>query len=248
MIERWIFLRDGTLTARTKLVLAALYVAMLIALLPLRLVLGWAHPGPRTFSASAVEGSAWAGRIGDLRLGALPIGNVDAGIRPLPLLMGRPELSMNRPALGADPAFSAIVGGGEGSVVLRDVQGQVALRDALGALPAAALGFRDFHMAMSGGRCESAGGQLTLFLSPLSDLMTGQVALTGSARCDKGALYIPMTGPTGLEKLFLRLEPDGRWRSDLILSGLPVEVSTPLLEMGFTGRPGGIGITSRGKL
>ena len=51
-----------------------------------------------------------------------------------------------------------------------------------------------------------------------------------------------------MERLFLRLEPDGRWRADLVLAGLPVEVTAPLLEMGFSGRPGGIGIAASGRL
>ena len=110
------------------------------------------------------------------------------------------------------------------------------------------MGFNDFHAELSGGKCVGAGGQVSLILAPFSDLMPGPVALSGTARCSKGALYVPMKGPTGLESLFLRLEPDGRWRADLVLGGLPVEVTAPLLESGFTARPGGIGISADGRL
>ena len=47
MIGRWIFLRDGRLSGRSKLVLAAIFVIALIATFPLRLVLGLADPGGR---------------------------------------------------------------------------------------------------------------------------------------------------------------------------------------------------------
>ena len=57
-----------------------------------------------------------------------------------------------------------------------------------------------------------------------------------------------MSGPSGMEKLFLRLEPDGRWRADLVLSGLPVEMSAPLLDNGFSARPGGIGLSASGRI
>ena len=45
MIGRWIFLRDGRLSGRSKLVLAAIFVIALIVAFPLRLALGLADPG-----------------------------------------------------------------------------------------------------------------------------------------------------------------------------------------------------------
>ena len=249
MIGRWIFLRDGRLSGRTKLVLAALFVLALIAVFPLRLALGWSDPGGRGITAREVTGSIWSGTIGDLRVGALPLGDVAAHLRPLPLLIGRREVRIERLASpGAPPGFSANAAGGEGWLSLREVQGQVPIGDAFGAIPASALGFRDFHLEMSGGRCVGAGGQVSLILAPFGELMPAPVALSGTARCSRNALYVPMTGPTGFERLFLRLEPDGHWRADLVLAGLPAEVAAPLLESGFAARPGGIGISANGRL
>ena len=165
------------------------------------------------------------------------------------MLIGRREVHIERLAeTGAPGNFSANAAGGEGWLSLSEVKGQVPIGDALGTIPATALGFNDFHAELSGGRCVEAGGQVSLILAPFSELMPGPVALSGTARCSKGALYVPMKGPTGLENLFLRLEPDGRWRADLVLGGLPVEVTAPLLEAGFAARPGGIGISANGKL
>ena len=249
MIGRWIFLRDGHLSGRSKVVLAAIFVVALIVAFPLRLALGLADPGGRGITAREVAGTIWDGGIGDLRIGALPLGDVAAHLRPLPLLIGRREVHIERLAMsGAEPDFSANAAGGEGWLSLSEVQGQVPIGDAFGTIPATALGFNDFHAELSGGRCVNAGGQVSLILAPFSELMPGPVALSGTARCSKGALYVPMKGPTGLENLFLRLEPDGRWRADLVLGGLPVEVTAPLLEAGFTARPGGIGISANGKL
>ena len=249
MIGRWIFLRDGRLSGRSKLVLAAIFVIALIVAFPLRHALGLADPGGRGISAREVGGTIWDGAIGDLRIGALPLGNVAAHLRPLPLLIGRREVHIERLAMsGAEPDFSANAAGGEGWLSLSEVQGQVPIGDAFGTIPATALGFNDFHAELSDGRCVNAGGQVSLILTPFSELMPGPVALSGTARCSKGALYVPMKGPTGLENLFLRLEPDGRWRADLVLGGLPAEVTAPLLEAGFTARPGGIGISASGKL
>ena len=249
MIERWIFLRDGRLSGRSKLVLAAIFVIALIVAFPLRLALSLSDPGGRGITAREVGGTIWDGAIGDLRIAALPLGDVAAHLRPLPLLIGRREVHIERLAATGTPGdFSANAAGGEDWLSLSEVQGQVPIGDAFGTIPATALGFNDFHAELSGGRCVGAGGQVSLILSPFSELMPGPVALSGTARCSKGALYVPMKGPTGLENLFLRLEPDGRWRADLVLGGLPVEVTAPLLEAGFTARPGGIGISASGKL
>lgn len=254
MIGRWIFLRDGRLSGRSKLVLAAIFLIALIAAFSLRLALGLADPGGRGITAREVEGTIWDGTIGDLRVGALPLGDVAANLRPLPLLIGRREVHVERLAgtglapTGSPAEFSANAAGGEGWLSLSKVQGQVPIGDALGSIPATALGFNDFHAELSDGRCVGAGGQVSLILAPFSELMPGAVALSGTARCSKDALYVPMTGPTGLEHLFLRLEPDGRWRADLVLTGLPVEVTAPLLEAGFAARSGGIGISANGKL
>ena len=248
MMRRWIFLRDGRLSGRSKLVLAAIFLIALIAAFPLRLALGWADPGGRGITAREVAGTIWDGEIDDLRIGALPLGDVAAHLRPLPLLIGRREVHIERlHAAGSPAAFSANAAGGGGWLSLRKVQGQVPIGDALGAIPATALGFDDFHAELSNGRCVGAGGKVSLILTPFSELMPGAVALSGTARCSKDALYVPMTGPTGLEHLFLRLEPDGRWRADLVLTGLPVEVTAPLLEAGFAARSGGIGISANGR-
>ncbi|MET0180327.1 MAG: type II secretion system protein N [Novosphingobium sp.] len=248
MIGRWIFLRDGRLSRRAWLALAGVFAAALIAALPLRVALCWSGADARGLSAREVGGTVWDGWIGQLRLGALPLGDVEAGLRPLPLLIGRREFALERIGPATTPEFSAIASGGSGWLALREVEGQVALGDGLGDLPASAIGFRGFRMALDDGRCREAGGQVSLILASISQLMPGGIALSGTARCDKGALYVPMTGPTGMEKLFLRLQGDGRWRADLVLRGLPVEVSAPLLDLGFAARPGGIGMSASGSL
>ncbi|MET0180872.1 MAG: type II secretion system protein N, partial [Novosphingobium sp.] len=181
MIGRWIFLRDGRLSGRAKLALAALFAAALVAAFPLRVALGAVASGARGLSAREVGGTVWDGWISQLRLGALPLGDVSAGLRPLPLLIGRREFALERMVPAGTPEFAAIAAGGRGWVALRDVEGQVALGDGLGGLPANSLGFRGFRVAVDGGRCREAGGQVSLLLAPFSELMPGGIAFSGTA-------------------------------------------------------------------
>jgi general secretion pathway protein N len=248
MMGRWIFLRGGRLAARTKLILAGLFLLALIVMFPLRIALGLIDPGAHGVTARAVEGTIWSGRIGELRSGPLPLGTVEAGMYPLPLLIGRGEIWLRRPAANGAASFSANAAGGADWLRLSEVDGTVPLADGLGQLPVTTLGFSGFSYSSEAGRCKAAEGTVSLTLASLTPLLPNDVVFGGKARCDRGALYVPMTGPTGMEKLFVRLEANGTWRADLMLGGLPVEVTTPLLEQGFTGRNGGIGLSATGKL
>ncbi len=241
MIGRWIFVRERALTRRGWLALAGLTVASLFALLPMRLVLGWA--APENVTARSVEGSVWSGRIADLQVGPLPLGTVDAGLEPLPLLLGRAQFALSRQG---DAPFSATASAGGGDVRLSDANGSVALPGGLGGLPVTAISFGDFSARMDSGTCAVANGTLGVTLASSGPLLPDAIALLGKARCDKGDLLVPMQGPGGMERLMLRIGGDGTWKADLILSGLPPEVSGPLLQGGFTARPGGVGFRTSG--
>lgn len=234
MIGRWIFVRGRTLDRRDRLALAALSALALLALLPLRLVLGLSMP--ESVTARSVEGSVWDGRIADLKAGPLPLGTVEAGLEPLPLLIGQARFAIAR------EGFSAKVG----SSRIANANGTVLLPDGLGGLPVTSLGFGDLTVVMDGGQCSEAQGTLSLTLASLGPLLPDAITLSGQARCEKGALVVPMRGPQGMERMTLKLGGDGRWQADLTLVGLPQETADALKSGGFDARPGGIGIGTSG--
>ncbi|NLR72419.1 type II secretion system protein N [Novosphingobium sp. ERN07] len=234
MIGRWIFVRDSGMTRRGWLALGALALLALIVLLPLRLVLGIAMP--ENVTARSVEGSVWDGRIADLNVGPLPLGTVDAGLEPLPLLIGRAQFAISRDGFSAK-------GGAHG---ISQASGSIALPDGLGGLPVTGLSFNRFSVRMDHGGCVQAEGTLGVTLASFGPLMPNGLALSGTARCEKGALVVPMRGPQGMERLALRMTRDGRWQADLTLSGLPQEAADALRAGGFDARPGGIGIGTSG--
>lgn len=247
MIGRFIFIRDGRLTRKTKVALLAIALFVLVVLFPLRLALG-AAGGAGSLSAREVAGTIWSGAAGDLQVGALPLGSAKVGLRPLPLLLGRAEFAIDRPAMPSQPQFHAVARGGDGWAVVKETNGELPVAGMMTPLPVRALTFADFALEMRGGECVAASGTVGLAVTSLGPMLPAETFLSGPARCEDGALVVPMVGPSGTEKLNLTLEPDNTWHADLVLTGLPVEVSAPLLDMGFTGRPGGIGLAASGSL
>ena len=88
-------------TGRRALFLAMFALAML-AFLPMRLALGFAGLDAQGFSAREVRGSLWSGRLVEARFGDIALGDLDAGVSPLALLIGRARIALQGES--ADPA------------------------------------------------------------------------------------------------------------------------------------------------
>lgn len=232
----------AALTRRGRVALAVIGIAALAAFVPLRLVLGLAMPD--TVTARSVEGTVWGGRLADLQAGPLPLGTVRAGLRILPLFIGRAEFGVERE--GAIP-FAARIAATGSTFRLSHASGAVMVPDGLGGLPVSAVNFGDLSVDMADGRCVHADGSLGLTIAPLGALLPDPIVLNGKARCANNQLVVPMQGPGGMERLTLRIEADGRWQADMTLAGLPPEVSAPLLQSGFAARPDGIGLRTSGR-
>ena len=248
MIGRWIFIRDNRLTRITKLVLLVAAIAALLVMLPLRLVLGWADPSGRTLKAQAVEGIAWDGLVGELQLGQLPLGLMEVDMMPLPLLIGRAQFALERPDFPGARPFSARVRGSGGDLAIVNASGELPLGGMMAPLPVRTLTLNGFSAQMAGGACVSASGTLGLVVPAMGAMMNAETVLAGEARCEEGALVVPMTGPSGAERIDLRITPDGRWNAVMSLVGVPPEMAAPLVEMGFQQRRNGVGLTASGSL
>ena len=228
---------------RHRWLLAGVFAAALLVLLPLRLLLAPLAEG-HALSAAAVSGPLWRGRIEGLRAGPLPLGDVHAGLRVLPLLAGRREFWIERDTAAGEAPLSAIVASRADGFDLREATGRVAI-DPLGELPVSALSLTGFEVAWRDGRCDHAAGSVALELTPLGGMLPA-LAVSGPARCVRGALLLPLKSASGLEKLLVTIDGGGGWSGDLTVSGLPPELTAPLLDHGFAARPGGIGLSARG--
>lgn len=203
-------------TGRRTLFLA-LFALAVVVFLPMRLALGWAGLDSQGFSAREVTGSLWSGRLVEARFGDIALGDLDAGVSPLALFIGRARIALSGEA--ADPAqrLSGIVEIARGRASVIDADGPLPAGAAFAPLPITALDLDQVSVRFVDGACESADGRVRASLagSYLGQPLPGSIA--GNARCDAGALLLPLQSAGGVEGVALRLWPDGRYRAELTL-------------------------------
>lgn len=220
----------------------AMLVAALLVFLPLRLVLGWAGLAEQGLTARSVGGTFWEGTIRDGRFGEVALGDMDAGIAPLPLLIGRARIDLA--SRSASPSLTGAVGVSRHSAGIDDLNAAIPVGQALAPLPITAIDLTDVSIRFVDGACDSAEGRVRATLSG-AGLPTSS-ALSGPARCDGDALLLPMTGGPG-ETANLRLWQDGRFRAELVLPpGDPGEAPR-LQAAGFIQQPNGWRLAIEGR-
>lgn len=203
-------------TGRRALFLAMFAVAVIV-FLPMRLALGWASLDSQGFSAREVTGSVWSGRLVEARFGDVALGDLDASVSPLALLIGRARIALSGRA--ADPAqrLSGIIELSRGRAAILDADGPLPAGAAFAPLPVTALDLDQVSVRFADGACEQADGRV---LATLSGNFLGQPlpgSVSGTARCEGGALLLPLQSAGGVEGVALRLWPDGRYRAEMTL-------------------------------
>jgi general secretion pathway protein N len=186
----------------------------LFALLPLRLALGWLDLDRRGFAARESQGSLWFGAVGEARWGEVELGDLAARLRALPLLLGRARLDLKRSGGGA-PLEGAIIVSRHGFGI-EDASGRLPVSMS-GPLPLATLDLDDFSVGFDGGLCRRAEGKVKAGLGGEIAGVPLPASLAGDVRCDGGLLLLPLSGPSGMERLDLRLGEDGRYRAELLI-------------------------------
>ena len=216
----------------------ALVAFALVALLPLRVAASWFTLDGRGLSAREASGSLWSGALKEARFGAVPLGDLSARLNLLPLFLGRARLTLSR-AEEAGGRFEGAVLVTRHGFGLEEMTGTVQLGALFAPAPLASLDLQEVTAEFAGGRCEHAEGQVRAGLSGDTSGLLLSSALSGAARCDQGALLLPLASQSGLEQLNLRVEGDGRWRIELALRPTDPAAQARLAAAGFTPGPGG---------
>jgi len=215
---------------RSLFFLLALLLA-LVALLPLRLATSWLGLDDRGLSAREVNGGIWLGSLSEARIGDAALGDLGTQLSPLHLLVGRARLGFERPG-GGEPLKGAI-SISRNSFALDDVVARLPVATVFAPLPIASLDLSDLSVDFVDGQCDRAEGMVTATVAGgFGDLALPQ-SLTGAARCEAGALLLPLASQAGSEVLALSLGADGGYRAELTVRPADAALAQRLPALGF---------------
>ena len=222
----------------------ALLAAALLLFVPLRAALGVTGLGDAGLTARQVEGSLWGGRLVEARFGAVALGDVGARLAFWPLLLGRARLELAGD--GERPLHGAVTvsrhGMGIDGMTASLLTGQL-----FAPLPVTALDLDEATVHFRDGQCERAEGRVRATLAGAAGGVTLPPTLSGPARCDAGALLLPLTSQAGTEAATLRVTGDGRYRVEFALRN-PDPATVPKLEAaGFIGGADGYRLGVEGR-
>lgn len=234
---------------------ALTYVLIILALigvalffLPLRLAVSMAGLEGSRFSAKAITGSVWNGRIEAAQFGPFPLGDLDAGLQALPLLTGRVLMDLERQPLAGDAGLVATIGKAGNSLMVQDLTTVLSVGRQLAPLPASAIDLQAVSISFVGGRCQSAAGQVRVSLDANIPGLNLKQGLLGKAECQDGVLVLPLQSGSGMEQLTLKLEGNGFYTARLFLSGSDRAWTLLLPTLGFRKVPSGYAIKVAGQL
>ena len=234
--------------ALTYLLIPVAVIAFALFFLPLRLAVSMAGLDGSGFSAREVSGSVWNGRIEGAQLGPFPLGDLDAGLRVLPLLTGRVLMDLERPPAAGDHGLVATVGKAGNSLLVQDLSTILSVGSQLAPLPASAIDLQSVSIAFAGGRCQSASGQVRVSLDANIPGLNLKQGLLGKAECRDGVLVLPLQSASGMEQLTLKLEGNGFYTARLFLSGSDRAWTLLLPTLGFRKVPSGYAVKVAGQL
>jgi general secretion pathway protein N len=149
----------------------------------------------------------------EARFGPVPLGDAQTRLRGLPLLLGRARLDLK--SLEGDSVEGAITVARH-AVGVDDVTSDLALGAALAPIPGARLSLADVSARFADGTCASANGLVKAVIAGEAMGTSLPSSFSGEARCDGGALLLPLASQSGLERLDIRLFGDGRYRLELL--------------------------------
>lgn len=222
------------------------FLFSLLALLPLRLALDWLALDERGVAAREARGSIWLGALTEAQIGAVPLGDLATQLRTLPLFIGQARVDLT----GADQPDrlkgSATVS--RHGFAIDDMTARLELGGALAPLPVGAVDLSDVTAHFDDGLCTSAEGLVRANIAGDIAGVTLPGGLSGNARCDRGALMLPLVGQSGMEALNLRLFEDGRYEVELAVRPVDDAMRDRLVASGFALTATGYALRAGGKL
>ena len=200
------------LPLRGSLFFLCAFLFALVALIPSGLAIRWLSLDRSGLAAREAKGSIWFGALSEARFGPVPLGDAQTRLRGLPLLLGRARLDFK--SLEGDAVEGAITVARH-AVGVDDVTSELALGATLAPIPGARLSLADVSARFADGSCASANGLVKAVIAGEAMGASLPSSFSGEARCDGGALLLPLASQSGMERLDIRLFGDGRYRLEL---------------------------------
>lgn len=234
---------------RTLLFLGTFFLSLL-ALLPLRLAIDWFGLGERGLAAREAQGSVWRGALRETQFGAVGVGDVNAGLHVLPLLAGRVRIALTRTEsqAGGD-GFSGAITLATLAFGVDDATGPLMLTPAmLGRLPLTQVNLEDVTARFENGQCVEAAGVVRATVGGDFGGIALPQGLSGTVRCDAGALLLALASQSSMETVELRLSGDGRYVATALIRSTDAALQPRMAAAGFTLTGQGYGMTVSGGL
>lgn len=230
-------------TGRSALFGAMLAIALLV-FVPLRLVLGTFGLGDQGLTARRVTGTVWGGRLVEARFGEVALGDTAARLAFWPLFLGRARVELD--GEGVRPLRGAITATRHGFGI-DDMTASLATGQLFAPLPVTALDLEDASIRFRDGQCELAEGRVRATLAGEAAGVPLPATLSGPARCEAGALLLPLTSQAGSETATLRVFGDGRYRAEFALPSPDPTIAVRLERAGFISGPQGYRLAVEGR-
>lgn len=234
------------LIARPGALFIVLLLVALIALLPLRLALGWFGLAEQGLTARAVRGSLWTGTIEGARFGDIALGDLSARVAPLPLIVGQARIALEGAGEDGAARFGGTIGVSRHAIALDGMTATLPVGNAFAPVPVTTLALDGVRLRFADDRCDRASGGVRA-------LLTGDVAgqaipasMRGTPRCDGAALLLPLASAGG-DAALLRIWPDGRYRAELTLAAGDPAAAARLQASGFAETPRGMQLAIDGR-
>ena len=235
------------MTTRPSVLFAAMLFVALIVFLPMRLALGATGLADQGLSARRVGGTIWGGSMIEARFGDVALGDLRVSLSPLALLLGRARLAFEGAGADGRPIAGAATIGRH-AMGIDGVTASLPAATLFAPLPVTTLALEDVTVRFRDGVCEEAGGRVRATMMGEAGGLPLPPMMMGTARCEAGALLLPMTGQGGTEGVNLRIRPDGRYTADLVLTPGDPAAAAKLEQLGFVaGTGGGYRLSAEGR-
>lgn len=221
---------------------AVLLMLSVILFMPLRTIVGG-----EGVLARKVDGIIWDGSIRDLRLGKLPIGDVNARLLVGPLFLGRADIILSRGNAPYRPGFTGTVSRGVGGMSVNNLNATLPVAALFAPFPAENIQFEGFFAKFAAGRCMQAGGQVRLNMSETLPGLNLQNGMLGQPRCDGAGLLLPLVSQSAMERADIRLSADGSYTVTITLETDAAGQGTMLTLAGFRPVAGGYRFVQKGR-